>query len=234
MNKINFYKKINNTGTLSMKKISQQKILLFIGTLLFLSFLTACGGGGGSSSSSYEDDDSSSDVVTDDGGATDNDDAETFTITSENYIDGAEIPLVHACDAYGGLDNSPQFTWTNAPADTASFAIIMDDETPPCGTDADACVHWALFNIPSTVTSVAENVDVSTINGAVEGFNYIPTSDYAGPCPPNAHVYHTTVYALDANMATIGENASFTSSEFEAAYSANILDHADISGTFTP
>ena len=188
---------------------------------IVVTFLVGCGGGGGGAAPVVEE----TPVV---------EEMPPFAVTSENYTEGSSIPLLHACAALGGTDASPQFSWTNPPSDTNSFAIIMDDETSPCGTGSNACVHWALFNLPSSTTSLVSNVDVSTIEGAVEGNTYIPTTDYAGPCPPSAHTYNTTVYALGSGMTTIGANSTFTSSEFEADYSGSILGQAEITGTFTP
>ena len=184
-------------------------------------FLTACGGGG-YSAPVVED----TPVV---------EETPAFAVTSENYTEGSAIPLLHACTALGGTDVSPQFSWTNPPTGTSSYAIIMDDETPPCGTGAEACVHWALFNLPSSTTALVSNVDISTIEGAVEGYTYDgATTDYAGPCPPSAHTYNTTVYALSSAMTTIGADPLFTSSTFEADYPGSILGQAEITGTFTP
>lgn len=207
-------------------------------------FLISCGGGGGGGSSpaaTYGQETAPSDdgVVEEESSGeeeptADDDNAPEFALTSENYNDGTAIPLTHACTALGGSNASPQFSWTNSPADTAKYALIMDDETSPCGTGSLACVHWALFNIPASNTSLVSDVDTSTIDGSVEGNTYIPTTDYEGPCPPSAHIYKTTVYALDSSMVAISANASFTRSTFESEYADNILDQAEITGTFTP
>ena len=114
-------------------------------------FLISCGGGGGSPAATYGQETAPSDeeVVDEEASAeeeppADDDNAPEFALTSENYNDGNAIPLVHACITLGGSNASPQFSWTNSPADTAKYALIMDDETP-CGTGPLACVHWALF-----------------------------------------------------------------------------------------
>ena len=53
----------------------------------------------------------------------------------------------------------PATQWRNVPDDTDGFALIIDDETAPCGTDADACVHWNLFNIDASIGGLIEDVD---------------------------------------------------------------------------
>ena len=197
--------------------------ILFAGILV--AFLTGCGGSNNSSQTIDDDDD-------DDTG-----NALEFSITSDAYQEGGEIPIDHVCDSYGGGNVSPQYSWANPPADTALYALIMDDETDPCGTGTEACVHWAWFDIPATASEIANDGDITsaTYEGSFEGNTYIPTNDYEGPCPPNTHTYTTTIYALDAEaVGTLTTNSPSTRAGFEAAYSDSILDHADITGTFDP
>jgi Raf kinase inhibitor-like YbhB/YbcL family protein len=211
--------------------------------LISIIFLISCGGGGGSATPKYPDPDTDPDPDPDPDTDTDNevadppvndDDTPAFALSSENFNEGNAIPLRHACTALGGTDASPQFSWTNAPAGTASYALIMDDETPPCGTGSLACVHWALFNIPASTNSLDADVDIATNEGSVEGYSYIPTNDYEGPCPPSEHTYNTTIYALDASFEALPQDSTFTRSTFESTYSGNILDQAELTGTFDP
>ena len=76
-----------------------------------------------------------------------NDEDDDFQLTASGFATGTAIPLIHACATLGGNNYSPQVSWRNVPDNTESFALIIDDETAPCGTDANACVHWNLFNI---------------------------------------------------------------------------------------
>jgi Raf kinase inhibitor-like YbhB/YbcL family protein len=235
--KPNFSTKNNNRG-MTMRFNLQLSI-----PLLFFIFLVGCGGGSGDSSDGYAtpSEVKSEDVETtpvedasDTEGTLENDNSSAFVLTSDSYTDGNAIPLLNACTALGGTDVSPQFSWANPPAETAGYALIMHDETSPCGTESLSCVHWALFNIPASTTSLDSDLDISTIDGAVEGYSYIPTTDYEGPCPPSVHSYNTTVYALDDSMAEVPANSTFTRSTFASEYSNNILGQAEIVGTFTP
>jgi len=199
--------------------------------ILCILFLVSCGGGGSGSggySAAPAEETSEVEKTPEEGNTA------AFALTSDNYTNGNAIPLANACSALGGTDISPQFSWANPPLGTAGYALIMDDETSPCGTGALSCVHWALFNIPATITRLESDVDIATIEGAVEGFSYIPTTNYEGPCPPSAHSYIATVYALDSSMSDIPANSTFTRSTFESEYGGSILDKAEIMGTFTP
>ena len=175
------------------------KLLIFV----ICNVLVACGGKSisGSSSSTLAGSGSGSSGT-------------SFTLTSEDYTNGGAIPAIHADDienngtqlcANGDAENSsPQYTWSNAPEGTVSFALIMDDETPPCDEDdGGACLHWAVYNIPASVKSFDSGVDTSEISGVVETSDF--GDGYYGPCPPNGeHTYITTIYALsiDPDLVT--------------------------------
>ncbi|HUB88025.1 MAG TPA: YbhB/YbcL family Raf kinase inhibitor-like protein, partial [Verrucomicrobiae bacterium] len=66
-------------------------------------------------------------------------------ITSAAFADGQPIPAKYTAD---GSDISPPLAWTNAPAGTKSFALIVDDPDAPAGT----WVHWVIYNLPPTAT----------------------------------------------------------------------------------
>jgi phosphatidylethanolamine-binding protein (PEBP) family uncharacterized protein len=53
----------------------------------------------------------------------------TFTLSSTAFENGGHIPPVYTrCD---GEDLSPPLQWSGAPADTRSFALIVDDPDAP-------------------------------------------------------------------------------------------------------
>src|SRR5690242_4680187 len=72
----------------------------------------------------------------------------TMKLLSNAFETGGLIPPIYTCD---GQNISPPLNWENAPANTKSFVLIMDDPDAPVGT----WDHWLLFNIPSTVNSLA-------------------------------------------------------------------------------
>ena len=116
----------------------------------------------------------------DDNGTTDPQDPE-LTITSTAFESGSTIPDQYTCE---GTDISPQLAWTiaNEPEGIVSFALIFDDPDAPVGT----WIHWVLFNIPATTTSLVEAVspDGELPEGCLEGINDWGNSEYGGPCPP--------------------------------------------------
>lgn len=201
-----------------MKTIRQALFTLLL--VLFVAFPAACG----------SDDEGRTSEAEDGTGAV----AANFTLASSSFEDGGTIPLVLACEDLGGSNQSPQLTWENPPPGTGSYAVIMDDESPPCGTGVNACMHWSVFNIPAGVTSLAAGEDVTLIEGVIEGLSYKGEAGYAGPCPPGAHVYRITVFALEEGMPPFEAGTEYNRAGFVQAYDESILGSATIEGTYSP
>lgn len=120
-------------------------------------------------------------------------------INSSSFADGAKIPRAYAYTGCGGLNKSPQISWSDAPSSTKSFALICQDPDAPRGT----FYHWVIYNIPPAVTNFSEGVEKAKklSSGALQGTNDFRLIGYDGPCPPSgAHRYIFTVYALDAML----------------------------------
>jgi Raf kinase inhibitor-like YbhB/YbcL family protein len=64
-------------------------------------------------------------------------------------------------------------------------------------------VHWVLFNLPSEIKELPENLPTKEIlsNGAKQGKNDSRRIGYSGPCPPGGtHRYFFKIYALDTKL----------------------------------
>ena len=55
--------------------------------------------------------------------------------------------------AHEGENLSPPLRWEDAPEETKSFALIVEDPDAPSGT----CRHWAIYNIDAGANSLPEN-----------------------------------------------------------------------------
>lgn len=85
-----------------------------------------------------------------------------------------------------GDDVSPPLSWTNVPEGTRSFALICHDPDAPLITPgAYGFVHWVLYNIPASVTRLAEG-EANYTSGA----NNFGREGYGGPMPPEGHGTH--------------------------------------------
>ena len=150
----------------------------------------------------------------------------SFEIVSTAFSAGGTIPQKFTCD---GSDDSPQLTWTDPPAKTQSFAIIMDDPDAPVGT----WVHWVIYDLPANARELAEGVakQEQLLSGARQGRNDFGKIGYGGPCPPagKPHRYFFKVYALDAKL---GLKPGARKSDLERAMQGHILAQAELMGRY--
>ena len=142
-----------------------------------------------------------------------------FTLTSSAFEDGDMIPRKFTCD---GEDLAPPLAWSDAPAGTRSFALVMEDPDAARGTVA----HWLLYDIPATTTVVWEQA------GAKALCNSFGQADYGGPCPPlddGSHRYVFRLHALD--VPTLDLHAG-TRRALECSLHAHTLATAHLMGRY--
>ena len=113
-----------------------------------------------------------------------------FTLTSTDVADGGRLPIEYTCDGDG---STLPLAWSDAPAGTQSYAVIMHHVATP----EEIHWYWVLYNIPADVTSLPKNVTgIGTLG------NNINTGlvEYSPPCSqgPGDKEYIYTVYALSA------------------------------------
>src|SRR5579859_4687075 len=127
-----------------------------------------------------------------------------FTLQSTDISAGATIPTMFTCAAQGGAV-SPQLSWSGAPPNTQSYALVeQDPDTPTPNT------HWLVYNIPASVTQLAQGQppeQPTLSNGAMQGQDHargilaaFALIGYEGACPPPgaaAHHYTFQLFALD-------------------------------------
>src|SRR6185295_15982691 len=66
-----------------------------------------------------------------------------LTLTTPAFGTGQEIPSKYTCE---GVDDSPEVQWSGAPANTKSFALIVDDpDAPDPKAPKMVWVHWVLY-----------------------------------------------------------------------------------------
>lgn len=151
-------------------------------------------------------------------------DAPSFNLNTNGFLDKGIIPVLYTCD---GEDVSPQFSITNTPANTKSFAFILIDEDAP----STPFYHWVLFNIPAKTTELNQGPEKPPA-GSLAGINSFNKAGYNGPCPPkgNAHNYVFTLYALDTKLAL---SASANGNDVMAAMKGHIIKQTSLSGAYS-
>jgi Raf kinase inhibitor-like YbhB/YbcL family protein len=147
-------------------------------------------------------------------------------ITSTAFSEGQPIPAKYSCE---GSDISPPLQWTNAPTNTKSFALIMDDPDAPVGT----WVHWVLYDLPANTTGLPEDVAKTQFvaGNAKQGLNSWPHLCYGGPCPPpgKPHRYFFKLYALDAMLDL---KPGLTKNDLLKAMEGHVLAEGQLMGTY--
>ncbi|MFP3871248.1 MAG: YbhB/YbcL family Raf kinase inhibitor-like protein [Syntrophobacteria bacterium] len=150
-------------------------------------------------------------------------------IKSSAFPPDGEIPVRYTCD---GDDISPPLEWSDLPEATRSIVLIVDDpDAPDPAAPKMTWVHMVLYNIPPTVTALAEGLNPGNLpQGAKEGLNDWKRTGYGGPCPPiGRHRYFHKLYALDVMLPDLGTP---TKAELEEAMEGHILGKAELVGTY--
>lgn len=134
--------------------------------------------------------------------------ADDGLLSADNASTGASPRGPWQC---GGKNIAPAISWSGAPADTRSFAIVMNDPDAAMGRGGN---HWVIYDIPPKALGVARGI-------AAAAGTYVPGDSgsnklaYHGPCAePGAKPHHFLfmVYALDIPPGTLP--AGLTEAEF--------------------
>ena len=153
----------------------------------------------------------------------------SFSLRSDNFAPGEEIPELHTCD---GVDFSPHLSWSGAPEGTRSFALIVDDpDAPDPRAPKVTWVHWVLYNLPADASQLPRSVAPESLpHGTRHGLNDWQRTGYGGPCPPiGRHRYFFKLYALDSVLPDLG---AATKDEVLAAMEGKVLAMAELVGTY--
>ena len=151
--------------------------------------------------------------------------AAAFSLSSPAFPNDGAIPSKFTCDA-GMTNPSPALSWSDAPAATKSFALILHDPDAPL---AGGFTHWVLFDIPATTKQLPENFQAGSVG--VSGNSGFRRQGYGGPCPPSGvHHYHFMLTALD--VPTLGLQAGATKADVEKAMEGHVLAKTELVGTY--
>lgn len=156
----------------------------------------------------------------------------SFDVSSDDIVEGQQMPETFAHSSAGGGDLSPQLSWSGFPEQTASFAVTCIDPDAPTGT---GWWHWMLLDLPASVTTLprgagSESGDVLP-PGAWQAISSYGTAAFGGAAPPPGdypHKYFFAVHALD--VPTLGIDRSV--SQEVAAF--NVTVHTIARGLIVP
>ncbi|MEU3529951.1 YbhB/YbcL family Raf kinase inhibitor-like protein [Streptomyces sp. NPDC038707] len=139
---------------------------------------------------------------------------EGFTLRSDDIADGRTLDVAQRSGLFGapGRDRSPHLAWTGHPADTRSFAVTCYDPDAPTGS---GFWHWAVHDIPATVTELPTGAGDSGGErlpaGARTLANDMGERRFLGAAPPpghGPHRYFFVVHALDVDRLDLTPEAT--------------------------
>lgn len=137
-------------------------------------------------------------------------DVPSFELSSADVTEGEPLanPQVSGIFGAGGDDVSPQLSWSGFPEGTRSFAVTVYDPDAPTGS---GFWHWAVVNIPASVTELASGASTELPEGAVTLRNDGGLAGFIGAAPPaghGPHRYYIAVHAVDVDALEVGPDAS--------------------------
>ena len=134
-----------------------------------------------------------------------------LTVTSADLTEGAELAAPHRSgimDVAGGEDVSPQLSWSGAPDGTRSYAVTCYDPDAPT---ASGFWHWAVYDIPSSVTELPTGAGSDASPGGGKTLaNDAGLKRYVGAAPPQGHRTHRyfyVVHAVDVESLELADDA---------------------------
>lgn len=134
-------------------------------------------------------------------------DLPSFTLTSHDLQNGDQL----AADQCAPLNISPQLSWSDLPEGTRSLAVTCFDPDAPT---ASGFWHWAVFNIPASVTELPSGAGDENGSGLPEGAIQLAGDSghvgYVGAAPPpkhRPHRYMFVVHAVDVDKLDVPAEA---------------------------
>jgi Raf kinase inhibitor-like YbhB/YbcL family protein len=124
-----------------------------------------------------------------------------FRVTSTDVRDGEMLQnaQVSGILGAGGEDVSPELSWSGFPTETKGFAVTCFDPDAPTGS---GFWHWAVANIPASVTELSTGAGDPDSGKLPEGTITLKgdagVARYVGAAPPPGHGPHRYLFAVHA------------------------------------
>lgn len=148
-------------------------------------------------------------------------DVSGLTLTVEGVTQGASVPVEFTCD---GANLLPAVDVSSTPEAAAELALIVDDPDAP---RQDPFVHWVLYGIDPSVTTITDDQPNLT-----HGVNDAGSDRWSGPCPPPGDDPHTYQWRLFALGKRLDLPAGLDGRQLEEAIGAEVIATAEFKATY--
>jgi Raf kinase inhibitor-like YbhB/YbcL family protein len=128
-----------------------------------------------------------------------------FSLTSPDFDEGEPLPRTARGDSG---NRSPALAWSGAPETTKSFVLTTYDPDAPTGS---GFWHWAVRDIPATVSELPAGVGSDLPDGSKIMANEMRAEEFTGAAPPpghGSHRYFFTLSALDVESLDLPDGAT--------------------------
>jgi len=158
-----------------------------------------------------------------------------FTLSSPDFKDGERLALKNAGNNKAnpnclGENVSPTLNWSNPPAGTRSYALLMFD---PEGRPPGGVSHWVAYGIPVSVTGFAEGEVSKPSDKYVGGLGTAKLSNYTGPCTPAGPLHHYTFTLIATDLEPTALQPGLTREELIKALEGHAKQATGLIGTFS-
>lgn len=156
--------------------------------------------------------------------------AAPFSLHSDEFKNGQPLPFaIGGGGQCPGQNTSPQLSWKDAPKETKSFVLLIED---PQGANGLGVTHFIGYGIDSTTHQFAKNA-LTQGSGYIPGTNTKNVQGYSGPCPPvtgDIHNYNFTLIATDLAPAALEKG--LTKDALMKALAGHTLNSAGLVGQY--
>ena len=171
---------------------------------------------------------------------------QVMTLESPAFADGGIMPAAHT---QSGRDTSPPLTWSGVPGGTATFALVVRDLDAVAPGGGDDVLHWLVWNIPGSATSLPQGVPAGNAPEPPRGGGAVPRPptglrqmsatgpNYRGPAAPASgplHHYVFELYALDVwiDVPAVGQSPAATRAAVMAAMAGHVRGKGVLTGRY--
>lgn len=157
-------------------------------------------------------------------------------MTSPGWEDGGVLPDKYT-RAAGPTAVSPELRWSQVPAGTRSFVLLVHDLEPVVNKSSKMdTTHWLVWNIPASATGLPQGVKAGTFPDGSRQVS-LRANGYTAPGAPAGpyHHYAFQLYALDIVLDVpqgMPQQVVATRNAVFDAMDGHVLGKAEVVGRF--